>query len=75
VLVGIRTRIVNGFSRMFVSLPTLSYGCETWAFRERDKARITPAEMKFKRRTAKYTWQDYNTNEDILSELKNQPIV
>jgi hypothetical protein len=28
--------------------------------------------MIFMRRTAKYTWQDYNTNEDILSELKNQ---
>jgi len=50
---------------MFVSLPTLSYECETWAFRERDKARIKPAEMKFMRRTAKYTRQDYNTNEDI----------
>ena len=26
-------------------------------------------EMEFMR-TAKYTWQDYKTNEDILSELK-----
>jgi hypothetical protein len=58
---------------MFVPLPTLSYGCETWEFRERDKARITQAEMKFMRRTAKYTSQDYKTNEDILSELKIQP--
>jgi len=24
-------------------------------------------------RMAKYTWQDYKTNEDILSELKNNP--
>jgi len=63
--VHVGIRIANDFSRMFVSLPTLSYECETWAFRERDKARIKPAEMKFMRRTAKYTRQDYNTNEDI----------
>jgi len=28
-------------------LPTLCYGCETWAIREQDKYRITSAEMKF----------------------------
>ena len=26
-------------------------------------------------RTAKYTWQDYKTNEDILSELKINSVV
>jgi hypothetical protein len=30
--------------------------------------------MKFMR-MAKYTWQDYKTNEDILSELKINPLV
>jgi hypothetical protein len=30
--------------------------------------------MKFMRRTAKYTWQDYKTNEDNLSELKINPV-
>jgi hypothetical protein len=43
--------------------------------REQDKSRITSAEMEFMRRTAKYTWQDYKTNDDILSELKINPIV
>ena len=33
------------------------------------------AEMKFMRRTAKYTWKDYKTNENILSELKINPAV
>jgi len=33
------------------------------------------AEMKFVRRTAQCTWQDYKTNEDILSELKIKPVV
>jgi len=31
--------------------------------------------MKFMRRTAKCTGQDYKTNEDILSELKVKPVV
>jgi hypothetical protein len=31
--------------------------------------------MEFISRTAKYTWQDYETNEDILSELKINPFV
>jgi len=32
-------------------------------------------EMKFVRRISKYRWQDYRTNEDILSELKINPVV
>jgi hypothetical protein len=31
--------------------------------------------MKFMRRMAKYSWQDYKTNEDILSVLKFNPVV
>jgi len=31
--------------------------------------------MKCVRRMAKHTWQDYKTNEDILSELKISPVV
>ena len=31
--------------------------------------------MKFMSRMAKCTWQDYKTNEDILSELKINPLV
>jgi hypothetical protein len=34
-----------------------------------------PAEMEFVRRMAKYRWQDYKTNEDILSEFKISPVV
>jgi len=52
-----------------LALPTLLYGCETRAIREHGKSRITSAEMKFMT-TAKYTWQDYESNEDILAELK-----
>jgi len=58
-----------------LALPTLLYKCETWAIKEQDKSRLTSAEMKFMRRTAKYTWKDYKTNEDILSELEISPVV
>jgi len=42
---------------------------------ENDTSGITSIEMKFMRRTAKYTWLDYKTNENILSELKINPVV
>jgi len=58
-----------------LTLPTLLYKSETWAIREQDKSRITLVDMKIMRITAKYTWQDYKTNEDILSELKINPVV
>ena len=49
-----------------MALPALLYGCENWAIREKYKYRITSEEMISMRRMAKYTWQDYKTNEDIL---------
>jgi len=33
------------------------------------------AELEFMGRTAKYTWQDYKTNKDILSEFQINPVV
>jgi hypothetical protein len=32
-------------------------------------------EIKFVRRKAKYTWEDYKTNDDILSENEINPTV
>ena len=58
-----------------MALLTSLYGCETWSIREHDNSRITSAEMKCMRRMAKYTWQDYRTNEDILTELKISAVV
>jgi hypothetical protein len=48
---------------------------KVWAIREQDKSRITSAQMKFMRIMEKYTWKDYKTNKDILSELKINPVV
>jgi len=58
-----------------LALPTFLCGCKTWAIIEKDKSRITSAEMEFMGRTAKYTWQDYKTNKDSLSEFKINSIV
>jgi uncharacterized protein YaaW (UPF0174 family) len=55
--------------------PTLLYRCKSWTIREEDKSKITSVEMNFIRRMAKYTWQDYGTIEDILSEIKINPVV
>jgi len=49
-----------------LALPTLLYGRETLAIGEQVKARIIPGEIKFMG-LIKYIWQDYKTNEDILS--------
>ena len=38
-----------------LALPVLLYGSETWTIKARDARRITAAEMKCMRRTARYT--------------------
>jgi hypothetical protein len=50
------------------------YGCESEANKVQDIFRITSAEMKLMRRRAKYARKDYRTNEDILLELKINPV-
>jgi hypothetical protein len=57
-----------------LALPTLLQECATWAIREQDKSRMMSVEMKFMRRKAKYTWQDYKKMK-IFSELKINPVV
>jgi hypothetical protein len=49
-----------------LNLPTLLYGSENWTMKANDKTRITAAEMRFMRTTAKYNWIDYTRNDDCL---------
>jgi hypothetical protein len=56
-------------------IPILLCGSEAWTLKEQDKSRITAAEMKFMRKTAKYTWQDHRRDQDITEELKMQPVM
>ena len=53
-----------------LALPMLLYGSETWTIKSRNARRITAAEMKYMRRTARYIWTDYKTNAHIANELK-----
>jgi len=53
-----------------LTLPTLLCGCENWTIKESDKSRITSAEIKFMKRTAKCTRQHCEPDEEILSHLK-----
>jgi hypothetical protein len=40
---------------------------------DNDKTRITAAEMRIMRTTAKYIWSGYKRNDDIIKELKTEP--
>jgi hypothetical protein len=58
-----------------VAISTLLYGCEIWTLKEQDKSEITAAEMKFLRKTIKYTLFDHKRNQDIMKELKTQSVL
>jgi hypothetical protein len=48
---------------------------EAWTIQKSDESRITACEMKFMRRTAGYTKWDLKRNEEVLKELKVEPIL
>ena len=47
---------------------------EICALRQKDKKRLTTMEMKFFRRGAGYTLFDHKRDEEILEELKVEPV-
>jgi hypothetical protein len=57
-----------------LALPTLLYGSEIWTIKQCDKNRLRTAEMKYLRRTARYTLLDHKRNEEILEELHVTPL-
>jgi hypothetical protein len=52
-----------------LALPAMLHGSETWTIKARDARRITTAEIKHMRITARYTWIDHKTNTEIAKEL------
>ena len=60
---------------LLLLLPVLFYGNKTWTIKAKDARRITAVEMKYMRRTARYTWTDYITNTQIANELEITPIL
>jgi hypothetical protein len=58
-----------------LALPTLLYGSEIWTIKARD-TRITAAEMKHTRPTARYTWTDHKMKStEIAKELNITPVL
>jgi hypothetical protein len=57
-----------------LALLVLLHGSEILTFRRKDKNRVTSTEKKFARRTAGYTLSDHKRNEEILEELKIEPV-
>jgi len=56
-----------------LALAIIFYGSEIWSLRQKDKKRLTSIEMKFFRTTGN-TLFDYKRNEEILEELKVEPV-
>jgi hypothetical protein len=53
-----------------MAVPTLLYGCETWALNRGDKRKIETAEITFLRHTAGYTRRNEISNLTVRSELQ-----
>jgi len=56
-----------------LALPIL-YGSEILTLRQKDEKRLAPTEMKFFRGTAGYTLFDFKRDEEILEDLKVEPV-
>jgi hypothetical protein len=54
--------------------PVLIYGSEAWMIRKGDEKRLQAAEMIFMKKTAGLTLWDHKRNEEILQNLKVEPI-
>ena len=52
----------------------LLYGSEIWNLSKKDTKRLTSVQMKFFRRRAGYTLFDHKKNEEILEEMKVEPV-
>jgi hypothetical protein len=48
---------------------------DTWALMEEDKFRMTAVDVKCFKKTAKYTLLGHIRNQNILKELKTQPVM
>jgi len=75
----IRPRVTFKITRIKLDttpvLSTLLYSSENWTTVAQDARRITPAEIKYMRKTAGYTWTDYKTNTEIAKELNITPVL
>ena len=53
-----------------VAVPTLTYGCESWVLRERERSRLQAAEMRVLRKIAGVSRLDHVRNEMVRERLR-----
>lgn len=58
-----------------ITVPTLTYACESWTIRKKDESKINAMEMKHLRKMAGKTKWDRVKNEDIREITKQEPIM
>jgi hypothetical protein len=73
-----RPSVVQQHTRLniyrILARPVLTYGSEAWTIRKADEKRLQAAEMKFMRKIAGLTLLVHRRKEDILKNLKVEPI-
>ena len=56
-------------------VPMMTYGCESWVLREKEKSRLQATEMSILRKVTGVTRMDHIKNEDIRHRLQQRSIV
>lgn len=57
-----------------ITLPTITYGCESWTLQRKHESPINAIEMKYLRKIAEVTKFDRIRSEDIRTSLEQEPI-
>jgi hypothetical protein len=65
---------LQGYIHRTLARPILTYGSEARTIRKADEKRLQAAEMKFVRKTTGLTLLDHKRNEEILKNLKVEPV-
>ena len=56
-------------------MPMMTYGCELWVLREKEKSRLKATEMRILRKVAGVTRMDHIRNEEIRHRLQQRLIM
>ena len=56
-------------------VPVMTYGCESWVLREKEKSRLQATEMSVLRRIVGVTRMDHIRNEEIRHRVQQRSIV
>ena len=58
-----------------VVIPTLTYGCETWVLKEKEKSRLQATEMRVLRKITGVSRLDHIRNESVRERLGLEPVL